>query len=82
MFLGKQLLWIKVTFILLLYFVFFFFKQQSANAVTDKFETYGQRQSIVFAIRALGTNKSKNCFNHNHYNVLKCGWCINCFIFH
>ena len=21
-------------------------------------------------------------FNHNHYNFLKCDWCISCFIFH
>ena len=40
--------------------------------------------SSCFWLNSINSNSLPfNCtFNHNHYNLLKCDWCISCFIFH
>ena len=53
MFLGKQLLWIKVTFILLLYFVLFFF-QIAVSKRCDR-QILNVRAKTKYRIRNKGT---------------------------
>ena len=43
--------------------------------------------SHFFKVTARYTNQVSACcvsyiYSHNHYNFLKCDWCISCFIFH
>ena len=53
--------------------------QQRETKLEEEKET---RQSIQEIAEEVIINRLNYNNNHNHYNLLKCDWCINCCILH